>query len=205
LTRVAIDLGFIHRPLFAALLWAGLSFNLQPALSAGIFFELLWLDLFPAGTYIPPQALFSLAATLTILACLPDADMRTTVLVVITTLPLAYLGAWIEQIYRKRQNAGYNQLLIWNRKGNTGIFAPHRLTARALVEFFLLNFFLFWLCLVPLLIGLKAVRPWIAGGPQPTWTMLWIAACAGAILALRVRKAYALAVVSLLLGVLASL
>ncbi|PKN31367.1 MAG: hypothetical protein CVU63_24290, partial [Deltaproteobacteria bacterium HGW-Deltaproteobacteria-20] len=65
-------------------------------MSAGIFFELLWLDLFPAGTYIPPQALLSLIATLTILACLPDADMRSTVLVVIATLPLAYLGAWID-------------------------------------------------------------------------------------------------------------
>ncbi|WP_043810193.1 hypothetical protein [Desulfomicrobium baculatum] len=131
--------------------------------------------------------------------------MRTTVLVVIATLPLAYLGAWVEQLYRKRQNAGYNQLLTWNRQGNTAIFAPHRLTAKALVEFFLLNFSLFWLCLLPLLIGLKTVRPWVAGGPQPTWTMLWIAACAGAILALRVRKAYALAAVSLLLGVLSSL
>lgn len=58
LTRVAVDLGFVHRPIFAALLWAGLTFSLQPAMSAGIFFELLWLDLFPAGTFIPPHALF---------------------------------------------------------------------------------------------------------------------------------------------------
>jgi PTS system mannose-specific IIC component len=131
--------------------------------------------------------------------------MRTTVLVIIATLPLAYLGAWAEQLYRKRQNASYNQLLTWNRKGNTNIFAPHRLTVRALVELFLLNFSLFWLCLLPLLIGLKTVQPWVAGGPQPTWSLLWIAACAGAILALRVRKAYALAAVSVLLAVLSGL
>lgn len=174
-------------------------------MSAGIFFELLWLDLFPAGTYIPPQALLSLIATLTILACLPDADMRTTVLVVIATLPLAYLGAWIEQLYRTRQNAGYNQLLTWNRKGNINAFAPHRLTGRALVEILLLNFSVLALCLAPLLVGLKALQPWISGGPQPTWTMLWIAACAGAILALRVRKAYALVAVSVILGVILGL
>lgn len=174
-------------------------------MSAGIFFELLWLDLFPAGTYIPPQALLSLIATLTILACLPDADMRTTVLVVTATLPLAYLGAWAEQLYRKRQNSGYNQLLTWNRKGNINAFAPHRLTGRALVEIFLLNFSVLALCLAPLLVGLKAIQPWISGGPQPTWTMLWIAACAGAILALRVRKAYALAAVSVVLGVILGL
>ncbi|PKN40470.1 MAG: hypothetical protein CVU60_15890 [Deltaproteobacteria bacterium HGW-Deltaproteobacteria-18] len=174
-------------------------------MSAGIFFELLWLDLFPAGTYIPPQALLSLIATLTILACLPDADMRSTVLVVIATLPLAYLGAWIDQLYRKRQNSSYNQLLTWNRKGNINVFAPHRLTARALIEIFLLNFSVFALCLAPLLVGLKAIQPWISGGPQPTWTMLWIAACAGAVLALRVRKAYALAAVSVVLGVILGL
>ena len=46
------------------MLWALLTFRLQPALSAGIFFELLWLDLFPAGTFIPPHGLLALTAPL---------------------------------------------------------------------------------------------------------------------------------------------
>jgi len=200
-----VDLGFVHRPLFASLLWAGITFKLQPALSVGIFFELLWLDLFPAGTYIPPQALLSMTATLTILACLPDADMRTTAALIISTLPLAHLGAWIEQLYRKRQNASYNQLLTWNRGGNMRAFAPERLTTKALSEIFLLNFFVTVLCLIPFLAGFRLLQPLLAGGPQPAWPMLWIGACAGAILALRVRKAFALAGASLLIGVLSSL
>jgi len=174
-------------------------------LSAGIFFELLWLDLFPAGTYIPPQALMSLAATLTILACLPDADMRTTALIVIATLPLAYLGAWVEQLHRKRQNVRYNQLLNWNRGGSTCAFAPHRLTISALTEIFLLNFLLFMCCVLPLLAGLRLLQPWVVNGQQPSWPMLWIGACVGAILALRLRKAYALAAASLIIGVLVTL
>ena len=174
-------------------------------MSAGIFFELLWLDLFPAGTYIPPQALFSLTATLTVLSCLPDADMRTTSLIVAATLPLAYLGAWIEQLHRKRQNARYSQLLIWNREGNRAAFAPNRLTAAALTEIFLLNLSLFLLCVLPLLAGLRLLQPWLSGGPQPSWPMLWAGACAGAILALRVRRAYALAAISLVLGTLSTL
>lgn len=174
-------------------------------MSAGIFFELLWLDLFPAGTYIPPQALFSMTAFLTLLACLPDADMRVTALALVATLPLAYLGAWVEQLHRKRQNACYNQLLTWNRRGAARVFAPDRLTRRALMEIFALNFTLFLLCLVPLLALLRLLQPLVMGGPQPTWPMLWIGACAGAILALRVPRAYALAAVALALGTLATL
>ena len=189
----------------AALVWAGLTLRLQPALSAGIFFELLWLDLFPAGTYIPPQAIMSLTATLTILACLPDADMRTTALVVIATLPLAYLGAWVEQLHRKRQNARYNQLLNWNRGGAVGVFAPNRLTSGALIEIFLVNFTVFMLCVPPLLAGLRLLQPLFSNGQQPSWPMLWIGACAGAILALRLRRAHALAAASLVIGALATL
>ncbi|MBU4523787.1 MAG: hypothetical protein KUA37_04275 [Desulfomicrobium sp.] len=174
-------------------------------MSAGIFFELLWLDLFPAGTYIPPHALLSLTATLTLLSCLPDADMRVTALVVVATLPLAYLGAWVEQLHRKRQNAGYNQLLTWNRSGGMNVFAPDRLTARALGEIFAINFAVLFLCLIPLLAGVRMLQPLLAGGMQPTWPMLWIGACAGAILALRVPRAYALAGAALVLGTLITL
>ena len=61
LIRFAFNLGFVHRPLFAAALWALFTWQIQPALGAGIFFELLWLDLFPAGTFIPPQSLLALS------------------------------------------------------------------------------------------------------------------------------------------------
>lgn len=187
------------------MLWAGLTLSLQPAVSAGIFFELLWLDLFPAGTFIPPHALMSLTATLTILACLPEADMRVTALVVVASLPLAYLGAWVEQMLRKRQNAYYNQLLTWHRGGDVRAFAPDRLTVRALIETGILNFTVLFLCLIPVLAGARMLEPHLAGGAQPTWPMLWIGACAGAILALRVPRAYALAGAALVLGALLSM
>lgn len=174
-------------------------------MSAGIFFELLWLDLFPAGTFIPPHALLSLTATLTVLACLPDADMRTTALLLVATLPLAYLGAWVEQRYRKRQNTSYNKLITWNRQSVAHAYTPNRLIMQALAEKFLLNFFLFALCVLPLLAALRPLQPWLSSGPQPSWPMLWIVAGIGAVLALRLRKAYALAGISLVLGVLATL
>ncbi|NLW81706.1 MAG: hypothetical protein GXY42_08570 [Desulfovibrionales bacterium] len=182
-----------------------LSFNLHPAVSVGIFFELLWLDLFPAGTFIPPQSLLTLSATLTLLACLPGADMRLTSIILVGTLPLAYIGAWVEQSYRKRQNLSYNALLSWNRRHPGHAYRPETLTIRAVVEQSILHFGLFLLCVTPLLPLLRLAQPWLGSSPQPTWPMLWILACCGAILSLRIRKAYACAAVTFVLGVFATL
>ena len=130
--------------------------------------------------------------------------MRTTALLLVLSLPLAYLGAWAEQRYRKRQNLSYNTLIIWNRRGVTHPYSPDRLVFQALGEMFALNFAVYMLCAAALLATMRLAQPWVAGGPQPGWPMLWIGACAGAILALRVRKAYALAGASLVVGVLLS-
>lgn len=187
------------------MLWALLTFRLQPPLSAGIFFELLWLDLFPAGTFIPPHGLLALTATLGVLACVPEADMRVTAIILVLSLPLAYLGSWVEQRYRKRQNLSYNRLIIWNRRGVNHPYTPDRLVFQALGEMFALGFALYLSCAAALLAIVRLVAPWVSGGPQPTWPMLWIGACAGAVLALRLPRAYALAGASLVLGVLLTL
>jgi len=142
---------------------------------------------------------------LTILACLPGADMRTTALVLVATMPLAYLGAWVEQRYRTRQNASFNKLITWNRRGIEHAYTPHRLIFWALGENVLLHAALFMLCVTPMLAGLRLIQPWLTHGLQPTWPMLWIGAVLGAILALRLRRAYALAGISLLIGVLFTL
>lgn len=206
LTRVALNLGFTHHPLFAAAIWGFLTWQAQPALSIGIFFELLWLDLFPAGTFIPPNATFSLLVSLTLLACLPDPDMRLIALVLICSVPLAYLSAWIEQRYRRRQNLSYNSLITWTRNQKRPFwFSPKNLTRLALIEIFTLNLGFFFLCLIPLLLFFRSVRPWIELGPQPTWPMLWAIACLGALLSLRTRKAYILATLSIMVGVLVTM
>jgi len=166
---------------------------------------LLWLDLFPAGTYIPPQALLSLTTSLSLLACLPDADMRVTALVLAMSLPMAHLGAWVEQRYRKRQNLSHNQLMTWNRRNAVRPYTPDRFVIRALFEVLVLNFLLHLACVLALLPVLRTVLPWLPSGPQPSWPMLWLAAAAGAILALRLPRAYALAGVALAVGIAATL
>ena len=127
--------------------------------------------------------------------------MRTTALVVVMTLPLAYLGAWMEQRYRKRQNLSYNSLILWNRRGVNHPFTPDRLIFQALAEIFAMNFVLFLAGSSAVLVCVRAAQPLVAGGPQPAWPMLWIAAAGGAIMALRMRKAYAVAAAAILVGI----
>ena len=127
--------------------------------------------------------------------------MRTTALVVVMTLPLAYLGAWVEQRYRKRQNLSYNSLILWNRRGVSHPFTPDRLVFQALAEIFAMNFVLFLTGSSAVLACVRAAQPLVAGGHQPAWPMLWIAAAGGAIMALRMRKAYAVAAAALLVGI----
>lgn len=130
--------------------------------------------------------------------------MRTTALILVASLPLAYLGAWVEQRYRKRQNLSYNKLILWNRRGVSHAFTPDRLIIQATAETFAMHFALFMACSLALLSCIRLAQPLLAGGPQPGWPMLWIAAGAGALLALRMRKSYALVAAVLLLGVLAT-
>jgi len=205
LTRFALDLGFVQRPIFVASLWALVTWQAQPVLSIGIFFELLWLDLFPAGTFIPPHSIFSLLATLTLLTCLPASDMRMVTLILICTTPLGYLGAWTEQWYRRRQNLSYNSLITWTRNRKPAYSSPEILTKLALTETFVLNLLLFFLCVLPLFFVLRNIHPWVENELQPTWPMLWLIASLGALLSLRIHKAYILAAITMILGILLNL
>lgn len=167
--------------------------------------ELLWLDLFPAGSYIPPLAPLSLIASLGLLTCLQTTDMRTTLLVLITVLPIAYFGAWAEQQFRKRQNLSYNALSNWNRRNFDHPYTPDRLILRAVTELFGMYVLIYLLCTFPVLALLRTLQPFITSGWQPTWSILWIAASIGAILSLRLKKAYILGGLTVLLGIVLTL
>lgn len=200
-----MDAGFLHRPLFAAAFWALLTWRYQPAMNLGVFFELLWLDLFPAGTVIPPHALFALTASLTVLANLNEPNMRLTTLVLVASFPLAALGAWMERAYRTRQNLNFTALLVWSRRKTASESAQTPLILRALGEQFALCGGIFALCASALLALARVLGPWIEDGVQPEWFMLWIGASIGAILALRIRTAHAVGAASLIVAILLGL
>lgn len=136
-------------------------------------------------------------------AALPETDVRLITLALLYALPLGHLGTWLEQLYRKRQNLSYNAVISWNREQPTHRNTPQTLTYRALAELFLFYLGLFLLCAFPLLPILRTARSWFSASFEPTWPLLWTAACAGTILALRIRKARIVATLVLLIGILA--
>lgn len=174
-------------------------------MNLGIFFELLWLDLFPAGTVIPPHALFALTASLTVLAGLDEPNMRLAVLILVASFPLAFFGAWVEHAYRVRQNLNFTVLLTWSRRKSTDASLQTPIIHRALGEQFALCGGIFVLCASALLALTRVLGPWIEKGVQPEWFMLWAGASIGAILALRIRTGYAVGAASLILGILIGL
>lgn len=166
------------------------------AVSIALVFELLWLDLIPAGTFLPPNmavANFSTQA----LATMFGLDSAGEVIIpVILSLPFAFVGARLERFRRRMQNADYNQLLIWTKKNYAAVYDPGRLVVRALVRAAFMDLAYFGVCFI-LLAGamwLILARGWIPAVPGLSFSHLWVAASLGGVLALRTPKAYAAAI-----------
>lgn len=126
--------------------------------------------------------------------------MRMTAFVLLATCPLAYCGAWLEQAYRARQNHSYTELLRWSRKSQRTAHTPGVLTWISLTEQTFLSGSLFFIIAIITLGIARMLPPWISEGYQPSWTLLWISASIGAILSLRIRKAYIVCALTVGLG-----
>lgn len=163
------------------------------ALPLAVFYELFWLDLFPAGTYLPPNGLFPMLTVVTLAGTLPSPDISTLFLPVILTLPLGFLGAYLEKRHREWQVAGYNRLLRAFRSGRDLEGPAGHAVAVSLLQLFTLNFVAF-LCTATVLTA--ASDRFIAWRGLPltfthaTWPLLWVIGCVGGVMALRIRRSY---------------
>ncbi|MFW6005353.1 MAG: hypothetical protein ACOCPN_02640, partial [Desulfonatronovibrionaceae bacterium] len=54
LARFSVQTGILDRPLVAGFLIYLVTGEMFPAMYVAVFFELLWIDIIPAGTFIPP-------------------------------------------------------------------------------------------------------------------------------------------------------
>lgn len=192
LFRFSISLGLIERPLVVGLIWGLVAGNLETSLYVAIFYELLWLDFIPVGTFIPPHMT---AATFTALAIGTHFGLDSLPLIslaLLAGLPMAWLGARLERTMRDRLNRSYSGILQWVRKP-VDQDVPGRLLAATLVSKILMNWLFFLagagaLALVTRLVlahygaELAAVRL--------SWSHLLIAASVGGMLALRLRSLY---------------
>jgi len=174
-------------------LWGALTGNLTLALSVSIIFELFWLDLVPAGTFIPPNIAASNLAALSLIHFFGFQKPGEIIFPVLLCLPLAWLGSRLEHFQRNRQNAGYNLVLSWTQKSRFKEFAPRKLILRGILQSAVLNMIFFCgsvLCLITLTGVLQSHG--LVSPPVDffSWGHLWLVASLGGILSLRTPRAY---------------
>lgn len=170
-----------------------------------VFYELLWLDFIPVGTFIPPH---TTAATFTALALCSYFDLASlplASLALVAGLPMAWLGARLERTMRDRLNRSYSGVLQWVRKP-TDVAAPGRLLMGTLLSKLLANWLFFLLGAGLLAVSMQAVLQQhgaMLASVRISWSELLLAASVGGLLALRLRSLYAsLAGGAVILGLL---
>jgi len=204
LLRFSVGLGFLERPLAVGVLWGLATGEWALAANCAVFFELFWLDLFPAGTYIPPNAVASMLLTLGVSHYFGVQQASLLVIPVLLSLPAAMLCSKVEYWQRRMQNEGYNKLMRWARR-NEDTNEPGRLILRSLAQQVAMHTAFLSLCLL-VLIGTIKVMYWYLGhlpsisGIQ--WSHLWFIGGIGGVMSLRVPRFYAVFLICLVCVVL---
>ncbi|WP_243546251.1 hypothetical protein [Pseudodesulfovibrio tunisiensis] len=163
------------------------------SLYIAVFFELFWLDLIPAGTFLPPHltaATFSALALTTYFGLEQPARIMG---VLFASMPLAWLGAKVEAMLRDQARWSYNKLLNWSRHPEQD-HVPAMLVARSLALTFLSSWVCFFVATMLLQFGFKIffqAFPGVLSRIDVSWAHLWIAASLGGFMALRLSRVYA--------------
>lgn len=195
LGRFGANLGFVERPLFAGFVWGAVTGDMTLALSLAVFYELFWLDLFPAGTYMPPNPLFPMLCVLTLSENLAAPGIVTLFLPVILTLPLAALGSFIEKRQREWQVSGYNRVVLSLRAGGDIGKAASRSVSASLAQLFTVNCTVFWIATTLVVLAASILTAWQGqplAFPHASWPLLWVIGAVGGMLSLRIRRNYIL-------------
>ena len=163
-------------------------------MGVALFFELLWIDLFPAGTFVPPHLVAATFAGLSLTSAFGLTAPQDALLCILLATPLGPVGAKLEDLLRSWQNRHYNTLVRVARQADVA-FAPERLIVRSLVETAACSLAAFSLALALLYAVLPRVLPLWHGMLPPArlgWVHLWLAASLGGVLAIRWKRAYGL-------------
>jgi PTS system mannose-specific IIC component len=202
LSRFAVNIGFLDRPITLGLIFGLVSGDIETALGISVFFELLWLDFFPAGTYIPPNRALATCLCLALSHMLGLTLPGHVLLLLLLALPAALIGAKLEAWQRVWQNTSYNMSLYWV-KNDVQSFGPGALIRRGLLQLFLLQTGAFFLIgLACLLIVQEVMVYWPLTLTGLHWGHLWAAALIGGILSLRIKAAYGVFLIGMAVALL---
>jgi mannose PTS system EIIC component len=200
--RFALNPVILERPLAVGFFWGAIFGDMGTSLSVALFFELFWLDLIPAGTYIPPNPVASTLAALSVMHSLNLSSPSQALFAVALSVPLARLFSKVEDFQREYEDKIFDK--FQGARGKSGaVFAPGALVLRSIVDMAVINGIVFCLVLTALtaLAAFLAPRllPLAAGYPV-SWAQIWILGSLGAVFSLRYRPAYAALLVSVALA-----
>ncbi|EGB13751.1 hypothetical protein DND132_0535 [Pseudodesulfovibrio mercurii] len=172
--------------------WGAATGEYTTSLYIAIFFELFWLDLIPAGTYIPPQLTAATFAALALTTWFGLDQPSRIMFVLFASMPLAWIGTKVEGWLREREQGSYNALLNWARNPRSK-HLPGALILRSMARGLLMGWITFLAAILILKLGLDvffAFYPPIFLHLGVTWAHLWVAASLGGLMALRLKRAY---------------
>lgn len=195
---VLLKLGFyclgillLRHPLCAGLvLWLITGdFNL---LLAAVFFELLWLDLFYVGTFVPPDNLFAYLLFAPLMLTLGLGQPQDICALLLATLPFAALMGKLESRLRLGAGAGYKKLNQVVDEGGDVQATASAVIRKSLARLALLDVSVYALAAL-LLYGGVSLWLWEFGSVYrigwASWGFLICLAALGGVLSLRITWA----------------
>lgn len=188
-------------------LWGAYTGEYTISLNISIFFELFWLDLIPVGTFIPPHLTAVTFAALSLTTFFGLTNPSEVLAVILASMPLAWLGSRMETWLRDQERSGYNKLLHWVRHPDRDR-GPGVLIMRSLARTFVFSWVGFFVAVVALKFLFETLFTYYPGALavlDVKWPQLWGAATLGGLMALRLKRAYAVLATGVALFVLFTL
>lgn len=166
--------------------------NWQEPVLIAVFFELFWLDTFPAGTYIPPQQTFATFFTIMTADYLGLSQPADIFLLLLLALPLTSLMHQLEIWFRKRENKNYKKAIRQVQKGSLA-YEPEGIVLGSVLKTAGVNSLAFALCLGSTLVVLELIPlSRFPALPELTWFHLLSGGLTAGFLALRSKRIYGL-------------
>jgi PTS system mannose-specific IIC component len=159
-------------------------------LPLALFFELFWLDFIPIGSYIPPMPSFPYIILLSLSGVMGWKEPTALAFPLAVTMPLAYVIPFLEHRQRNLQKNASTKLITLAEGPQPLNSFPGRLVARSFLQQAgggLLVFLLVYV-LVYYIFSFDHDNGFIP--LDVDWSILYAIAAIGALLSLRIKRAY---------------
>lgn len=126
--------------------------------------------------------------------------------VIFASMPLAWLGAKLDEVLRDQGRGSYNKLLTWARNPQSENL-PGTLILQSVARKFVMSWLTFFVAIVILkqcFQLLFSMYPGLLSSVDVTWAHLWVAATLGGLMALRLKRAYVVLITGVSLFVIFS-